>query len=933
MHNPRRSPFLIALLLLLVTALGGTAASAQGVQPRTVTNGATGVLEFIGADATSPLVVGAAAQPGLSLDQRAAAVLDAYAPQFGLRSGDLALVRQTALDANRVSFRYQQHYNGIPVFGGVVVMNITPNGGLVSMMGKTAPNLSVSTTPLISQAQAEQSALRAVQAREGVAGGTVSSVLNVYDARLVSGMPAASALVWNVGVVTPNQPVNATALVDAVTGSLIVYYNSVDSHWGGVVGGSSVASALPLAGDRGNRATPDMATYDSNNQISGGDFVLPGTFLCDEADISCTGGVDFDADEAHTHARGVFEMYDEVHGRDSLDDAGLQLISSVHVGEGYCNAFWNGVQMAYGDGCGSSIVRDDVVSHELTHGVTEFSSGLEYITESGAINESFSDVWGEFYDLTNASGDETPANRWRVGEELDFGGGLNGIRDMKDPTLFGHPDRKQSPLFYLGTADDGGVHWNSGVGNKAFYLAVDGGSFNGQTITGIGLNKAIQVWYDVQVSKLSAFSDYEDLGNALNQSCTELVGTAGITAADCQQISKAVTATQMLLPAGAPIARAEVCPAGGTPTVVFSDNFESGDSKWVTGLFDTAGPQAWTINSTDNPLYGSASLYGENTDTYSFSYAGMKNAVAIPANAYMYFEHTFNFEDNYDGGVIIYNDGGTSWDYVPGDVIEAGVTYNREVSEFNPYLAFFPAFVYPDGRGIGSTRVNLSGLAGSSIKFGFAAASDEIIGVDGWRIDNVSIYTCGTGGGSTQLISNGGFEQVNGEGKPVLDPWSSETPGDKGKCNKEGKTYSRTGNCAFRFKGYPGETGKLKQNVTVPTLTAGTNLAFSMYANASSGAANGKVKVVIGYSDGTDKSKIQFDFGTTSGYAPFSGSVNLASGAVDKIKVQVMDKSSSGKIYIDDTSLVAGSPARSAWENTRSFGGESGAAPELLPLP
>jgi bacillolysin len=934
MLNPRRTLFFTLLLMMLMTALGGTAA-AQGAEPRTATNGATGVLEFIGADTSSPLVVSAASQPGLSVEQRAAAVLDAFAPQFGVRAGDLALTRQTVLGANRVSFRYQQQYNGIPVFGGIVVMNITSNGGLISMMGKTAPNLTASTTPLISQTQAEQSALQAVQAREGVAGAFAASALNVYDARITGGAAASSNLIWNVTVVKQGAPIDVTVLVDAVTGAVVTYYNRVDSQWTGVLGGTTNATALPLDAAGSGRATPDLATYDSNNQVAGNEFVLPGTLLCDESDVSCTGGADFDADEAHKHARGVFNMYDTVHGRDSLDDAGLQVISSVHVGVQYCNAFWNSEQMAYGDGCGSSIVRDDVVAHELTHGVTEFSSGLEYVTQSGAINESFSDVWGEYYDLTDANGDETAENRWRIGEELDFGGATNGLRDMQDPTIFGDPDRKGSPLFYLGSGDNGGVHYNSGVGNKAFYLAVDGDTFNGQTITGIGLAKAIQVWYDVQVSKLTAFSDYEDLGNALNQSCSELIGTSGITAGDCQQIAKVVTATQLLIAqAGAPIVRAEVCPAGGTPNFLFTDDFENGGGKWNTGKFDTAGPQAWTIASSNSPLYGSASMYGEDLDEESFSFAGMKNALTIPANAYLYFEHTIDFEDPYDGGVIVVNTEGTSWDYVPGTVIDSGVTYNREI--LNNYIAYTPGFAYPPGYGIGSTRVNLAGLQGVPARFGFAVASDIFGGAEGWHIDNVSIYTCGEGGGGS--LVNGGFEVVNGEGKPVIDPWESDTAGDKAKCNKEGKTYSHTGNCAFRFKGTPGESGKLKQTVTPGAMTAGTDVSIFAYVNAEKGSASGKIKFTIGYSDGTEKQKIDVSFGQTTGYQLYGNTLTLTSGAVDKIKVQISDKSSSGKVYVDDVALETSTTTRSGWENAvpvTSLGAGAGASasPELLPLP
>ncbi|MBK9125344.1 MAG: M4 family metallopeptidase [Chloroflexi bacterium] len=179
------------------------------------------------------------------------------------------------------------------------------------------------------------------------------------------------------------------------------------------------------------------ATYDGNNTTT-----LPGTFVCDESDDPCTvGGADTDADAAHEFAREVYELYEVKHGRDSLDGNGMQLISTVHHRTGYCNAFWNGTQMAYGDGCGTTIVLDDVVGHEPTHGVTEFTSNLVYAYESGAINESFSDIWGELFDLGNGTAEDIPANRWIVGEELVAG----GIRNMKNPPLKSDPRPHAKP--------------------------------------------------------------------------------------------------------------------------------------------------------------------------------------------------------------------------------------------------------------------------------------------------------------------------------------------------------------------------------------------------------------------------------------------------------------------------------------------------------
>ena len=136
------------------------------------------------------------------------------------------------------------------------------------------------------------------------------------------------------------------------------------------------------------------------------------------------------------------------------------------------NAFWDGDQMAYGDGYA---IGDDVTGHELTHGVTEFSSGLLYFFQSGAINEAMSDIFGEYVDQTTPSlGNDAAGVRWLIGEDIPIG----AIRNMANPPAFGDPDRMGSPNYAEDPFfdDQGGVHTNSGVANKAAFLITDGGT-------------------------------------------------------------------------------------------------------------------------------------------------------------------------------------------------------------------------------------------------------------------------------------------------------------------------------------------------------------------------------------------------------------------------------------------------------------------------
>lgn len=203
--------------------------------------------------------------------------------------------------------------------------------------------------------------------------------------------------------------------------------------------------------------------------------------------------------EAYDGAGDVYKLFWEEFERDSLDGKGLPLISSVHVRRKYNNAFWNGSQMAYGDGDGKIFVRFTqslaVIGHELSHGVVQFSGGLNYVNQSGALNEHVADVFGclsEQY-KHNQTADQAD---WLVGKEI-LAPGMNGkaLRSMKAPgTAYNDPKIGKDPQpdhmdRYVNTSrDNGGVHINSGIPNKAFYLlSVDLG--------GHAWKKAGKIWY------------------------------------------------------------------------------------------------------------------------------------------------------------------------------------------------------------------------------------------------------------------------------------------------------------------------------------------------------------------------------------------------------------------------------------------------------
>jgi Zn-dependent metalloprotease len=224
---------------------------------------------------------------------------------------------------------------------------------------------------------------------------------------------------------------------------------------------------------------------------------LPGTLIRSEGGAA-TG--DIAADEAYDGLGATYRFYDEVHDRDSIDDEALALLATVHFSERYDNAFWNGNQMVFGDGDGELFNRFtislDVIGHELAHGVTQDEAGLVYMLQSGALNESLSDVFGSLV-KQYALGQTADAADWLIGAGL-FTDRVQGValRSMKapgtaydDPVIGKDPQPAKMSDFVQTTRDNGGVHINSGIPNKAFYLAAT-------HLGGYAWERAGRIWYD-----------------------------------------------------------------------------------------------------------------------------------------------------------------------------------------------------------------------------------------------------------------------------------------------------------------------------------------------------------------------------------------------------------------------------------------------------
>jgi Zn-dependent metalloprotease len=241
------------------------------------------------------------------------------------------------------------------------------------------------------------------------------------------------------------------------------------------------------------------------------------------------------ADQNYDWLGATHAFYAQVYGRDSIDGAGLPMVSTVHYGRDYDNAFWNGEQMVYGDGDGTLFTAFtgplDVTGHELTHGVTQYSAALEYYGQPGALNESVSDVFGSLIKQHHL-GEAAEEADWLIGQGL-LAPGVHGaaLRSMKDPgTAYDDPQLGKDPQpghmdgFVRTYRDNGGVHINSGIPNRAFYLAATG-------IGGNAWETAGRIWYDTLTGgSLAATADFAAFAAATVASATRLYGGSGTEA-------------------------------------------------------------------------------------------------------------------------------------------------------------------------------------------------------------------------------------------------------------------------------------------------------------------------------------------------------------------------------------------------------------------
>lgn len=433
--------------------------------------------------------------------------------------------------------RFNQVVNGIPVEGSEVIAHFNKNHEIVSVNGRTNQTLVdqlVDTTPAISQDDALQAALSSINAPQELTYEPTSELV-IYPFENKNH----TAYKINVNFMG-EEPGNWFVFVDAKTGKVIDQFNGLmhaeehKTQTGSGLGVNGEHRKLHITRVKEPQSGTRFALADYSHENLEGIFTYDATSDWDSSNdkiytgnsASFTSDYDRAAVDAHYNSEKVYEYYLNEHGRNSLDGEGMAINSYVHMGVDYNNAFWNGRYMAYGDGDGEFFIPLsaglDVAAHEMTHGVITHTANLAYRNQSGALNESFADVFGALVD----------DNDWEMGEDIMApaakADGVTRLRSLSDPNsvVVSNPQRAaygsgvypahmdeyyNMPL----NVDNGGVHVNSSITNHAAYLIGEE----------LGREKLGKIYYRALSVYLTSNSNFSEARQAIVQAATDLYGS------------------------------------------------------------------------------------------------------------------------------------------------------------------------------------------------------------------------------------------------------------------------------------------------------------------------------------------------------------------------------------------------------------------------
>ncbi|MDO0925644.1 M4 family metallopeptidase [Streptomyces sp. TG1A-8] len=487
--------------------------------------------------AAAPTTLTAAART--TLIQQAQADAAGTAQQIGLGAKEKLVVKDVVKDVDgTLHTRYERTYAGLPVLGGDLIVHTAKSGKTegVTKANKTAIKLA-SLKPQITAAKAEKQAVSAAR--------TLGSAKTSSDgARKViwagSGKPVLAYETVVGGLQDDGTPNQLHVITDAATGKKLYEYQGIETGTGKTLYSGTVTLNTTLSGSTyqlNDTTRGSHKTYNLAHKTSG-----TGTLFTDADDVWGTGVASSSttdqtaAADAAYGAAVTWDFYKNTFGRSGIKNNGAAAYSRVHYGNSYVNAFWDDscFCMTYGDGSGNThpLTSLDVAGHEMSHGVTSNTAGLNYSGESGGLNEATSDIFGtgvEWY-ANNAS---DPGD-YLIGEEININGDGSPLRYMDKPSKDGG-----SADYWSSSVGSKDVHYSSGVANHFFYLLSEGSgaktingvsynspTYNGSAVTGIGRAKALQIWYKALTTYMTSTTNYKAARTATLNAASALYGSS-----------------------------------------------------------------------------------------------------------------------------------------------------------------------------------------------------------------------------------------------------------------------------------------------------------------------------------------------------------------------------------------------------------------------
>jgi len=430
-----------------------------------------------------------------------------------------------------VHYQYKQYYKGLPIEYGTYKAHFN-EGKLVTVNGEYYSDIQLKTTPSLSKAEAFSRAILAMKATKFKDENSIGLEESKEKGELlILPLKGKMYLAYKFDIYAIEPLKRVYIYIDAQTGKVLYEENRIhhiDTQGSALTGFSGTQEITTDSMSSGIYRLQETGRGNGirTKNLNNGSNYSTATDFTDSDNVWNTSTIDKYAYDAHFGAERTYDFFFDNFGLNSYDGAGAIINSYVHYDNNYVNAFWDGTQMTYGDGNGTSyypLTSMEIVGHEITHAVTEHSAGLIYNGESGALNESFSDIFGNTIRFTY-----TPSTAgWYSGNQIVISGGIGTpFRNMADPNEFSCADTYGGDFWNYGDV----VHYDSGVQNFWYYLLSTGGSGvndhgNSYTVNGIGLNDAAAIAFRNLTVYLTPSSTFADARYYAIQSATDLFGS------------------------------------------------------------------------------------------------------------------------------------------------------------------------------------------------------------------------------------------------------------------------------------------------------------------------------------------------------------------------------------------------------------------------